>query len=158
LLVRLENKIFLFFFDFDFRRRRRSTNDLEPFTLEFNKQASKAQKVLDDDEENRTASEALFRSLPELGYRYYVINAACLFFVILVIQALILEKYRKSKILFIKYIFNYYRNALYLILVITGLCVFSIAALFCVIDLSKVSLLIFSEDFLLNVFILVTTR
>jgi hypothetical protein len=76
------------------RRRRRSTNDLEPFTLEFNKQASKAQIVLDDDEENRTASEALFRSLPELRYRYYVINAACIFFVILVIQALIFEKYK----------------------------------------------------------------
>lgn len=75
-----------------FRRRQRSTNDLEPFTLEFNKQANKAQKGLDDDEENRTASEALFRSLPELRYRYYVINAACIFFAIVVIQALILER------------------------------------------------------------------
>ncbi len=76
----------------EFRRRRRSTNDLEPFTLEFNKEASNAQKALDDDEENRTASEALFRSLPELRYRYYIINAACVFFAILAIQALILEK------------------------------------------------------------------
>ncbi|CAF0966600.1 unnamed protein product [Adineta ricciae] len=101
-------------------RRRRSTNDLQPITLEFNKQADKCQKVLDDDEENRTASEKVFRSLPELRYRYYVINAASVFFAILVIQALILEK-----------------NALYLILIIVGLCVFSIAALLCVIDLSK---------------------
>ena len=75
------------------RRRRRSTNDLEPFTLEFNKQARQDRKGLDDDdEENRTASESLFRSLPELRYRYYVINAACVFFAILSIQALILEK------------------------------------------------------------------
>ncbi|CAF0889420.1 unnamed protein product [Adineta steineri] len=101
-------------------RRRRSENDLEPFTLEFNKQANKCQKGLDDDEENRTASEALFRSLPELRYRYYIINAACIFFAILIIQALILEK-----------------NALYFILVIVGLCIFSLAALLCVIDLSK---------------------
>ncbi|CAF3639373.1 unnamed protein product [Rotaria sp. Silwood1] len=100
--------------------RRRSTNGLEPFTLEFHKQASKAQKVLDDDEENRTASESLFRSLPELCYRYYVINAACVFLAILAIQTLILEK-----------------NALFLILVIIGLCAFAIAALLCVLDLSK---------------------
>ncbi|CAF1359093.1 unnamed protein product, partial [Rotaria sordida] len=100
--------------------RRRSTNGLKPFTLEFNKQASKAQKVLDDDEENRTASESLYRSLPELCYRYYVINAACVFLAILVIQALILEK-----------------NALFLILVIFGLCAFGIAAFLCVLDLSK---------------------
>jgi len=93
LLVRLQKNKIIFVFKFDFRRRRRSTNDLEPFTLEFNRQANKAQKVLDDDEENRTASEALFRSLPELCYGYYVINAACLFFVIIVIQTLILEKY-----------------------------------------------------------------
>ena len=59
--------------------------------MEFNKNANKAQKV-PDDEEDRTASEALFRSLPELRYKYYVINAACVFFIILVIQALILEK------------------------------------------------------------------
>ncbi|UJR14998.1 hypothetical protein I4U23_001975 [Adineta vaga] len=101
-------------------RRRRSTNDLQPITLEFNKQANKCQKVLDDDEENRTASESVFRSLPELRYRYYVINAACVFFAILAIQALILEK-----------------NALYFVLIIVGLCAFSIAALLCVIDLSK---------------------
>lgn len=74
------------------RRRRRSSNDLEPFTLEFNKQRRRDQKVLDDDDENRTASEALFRSLPELRYRYYVINAAIVFVAILAIQALILEK------------------------------------------------------------------
>ncbi|CAF3997422.1 unnamed protein product [Rotaria sp. Silwood2] len=100
--------------------RRRSTNGLEPFTLEFNKQASKAQRVLDDDEENRTASESLFRSLPELCYRYYVINAACVFLAILVIQILILEK-----------------NALFLVLVTIGICAFAIAALLSVVDLSK---------------------
>jgi len=61
-------------------------------TLEFNKQLRKANKGLDDDEENRQASESLFRSLPEIRYRYYVINAACIFFSILVIQALIFEK------------------------------------------------------------------
>jgi hypothetical protein len=80
------------FFKFGFSGPRRRSNDLEPFTLEFNKQAGKCQKALDDDGENQTASEALFRSLPELRYRYYVINAACVFFAILVIQALILEK------------------------------------------------------------------
>lgn len=74
------------------RRRGRNTNDLEPFTLEFNKNACKAQKCLNDDEENRAASEALFRSLPELRYRYYVINAACVFFAIIAIQALIFER------------------------------------------------------------------
>ncbi len=96
MLVRLKKTqnewINIVFSEFDFRRRRRSTNDLEPFTLEFNKQANKAQKGLDDDEENRTASEAVFRSLPEYRYRYYVINAGCVLFAILVIQALILEK------------------------------------------------------------------
>lgn len=59
--------------------------------MEFNKNASKAQKVVDD-EEDSIASEAVFRSLPELRYKYYVINAACVFFIILAIQALILEK------------------------------------------------------------------
>ena len=89
------------------RRRRRSTNDLQPITLEFNKQTDKCQKVLDDDEENRTASEKVFRSLPELRYRYYVINAASVFFAILVIQALILEKYRvKNTTLSIPFIFT----------------------------------------------------
>jgi hypothetical protein len=61
--------------------------------LAFNNQTNKINKNLDDDEENRHASESLFRSLPELRYRYYVINAACVFFAILVIQTLILEKY-----------------------------------------------------------------
>jgi hypothetical protein len=60
--------------------------------LEFNNSTDKTNKNLDDDEENRQASESLFRSLPELRYRYYVINAASVFFAILVIQALILEK------------------------------------------------------------------
>ncbi len=80
----------------NFSRRRHSTNDLEPFTLEFNKELRKANKGLDDDEENRQASESLFRSLPELRYRYYIINAACVFFAILVIQALIFEKYNEN--------------------------------------------------------------
>ncbi|CAF2094867.1 unnamed protein product [Rotaria magnacalcarata] len=105
---------------FSCTRRRRSTNDLEPFTLEFSKQASKGQTLVDDDEENRTASESLFRSLPDLCYRYYVVNAACVFLVILLIQALILEK-----------------NALFLVLVLIGVCAFGIAALLCVVDLSK---------------------
>ncbi len=70
----------------------RLTNDLEPITLEFNKQSRKSNKTVDDDEENRQASESLFRSLPEIRYRYYVINAACIFFAILLIQALIFEK------------------------------------------------------------------
>jgi len=70
----------------------RRTDDLEPITLEFNKDSRKSNKTLDDDEENRQASESLFRSLPELRYRYYVINAACIFFAILIIQALIFEK------------------------------------------------------------------
>ena len=118
-------------------RRRRSTNDLEPFTLEFNKHRSKAQKVLDD-EEDRTASEALFRSLPELRYRYYVINAACVFFIILIIQALLLEKYASEKKEAKTSIEFSFRNALYPMLVIAGLSVFSIAALLCAIDLSKV--------------------
>ncbi|CAF1618823.1 unnamed protein product [Rotaria magnacalcarata] len=105
---------------FSCTRRRRSTNDLEPFTLEFSKQSSKGQTLVDDDEENRTASESLFRSLPDLCYRYYVVNAACVFLVILLIQALILEK-----------------NALFLVLVLIGVCAFGIAALLCVVDLSK---------------------
>ncbi|CAM2715452.1 unnamed protein product [Rotaria socialis] len=105
---------------FSCTRRRRSTNDLEPFTLEFSKQARKDQTVVDDDEENRTANESLFRSLPDLCYRYYVVNAACVFLVILLIQALILEK-----------------NALFLVLVLIGACAFGIAALLCVVDLSK---------------------
>jgi hypothetical protein len=125
--------------------------------LEFNKQASKEQKVLDDDEENRTASEALFRSLPELRYQYYVINAACLFFAILAIEALIFEKYiEKDKISKLKNISNNSRNALYSILLIVGLCVFSIAGLLCVIDLSKVSLLFFLRKILFK-YLLVTT-
>lgn len=105
--------------------------------MEFNKNASKAQKVLDD-EEDRTASEALFRSLPEVRYRYYIINAACVFFIMLIIQALILEKYfsKSSKIIRLNLFLS--RNALYPMLVIAGLCVFTIAALLCVIDLSKV--------------------
>ncbi|CAF2871652.1 unnamed protein product [Rotaria sp. Silwood2] len=98
----------------------RSTNDLEPFTLGFKKQENKANKTLDDDEGNRRANESLFRSLPELRYRYYVANAACIFFAIIVIQALIFEK-----------------NALYLVLVICGLCAFGAVALLCVVDLSK---------------------
>jgi hypothetical protein len=77
---------------FFYSGRRHSSNDLDPFTLEFNTQTSKAQKALDDEEENRRANESIFRSLPEIRYRYYVINAACVFFAILVIQALILEK------------------------------------------------------------------
>lgn len=77
------------------RRRRRSSNDLERFTLKFSKQSRRDQKALDDDDENRTASEELFRSLPELRYRYYVINAAVLFLAILTIQALILERYKE---------------------------------------------------------------
>ncbi|CAF4405505.1 unnamed protein product, partial [Adineta steineri] len=72
-------------------RSRHSSNDLEPFTLEFNTQTDNTNKNLEDDEGNRRASESLFRSLPELRYRYYILNAACVFFVILVIQALIFE-------------------------------------------------------------------
>ena len=71
---------------------RRSLNDLEPFTLEFSTQENKENKMLEDDEGNRQATESLFRASPELRYRYYVINAACIFFSILVIQALIFEK------------------------------------------------------------------
>ncbi|CAF1049009.1 unnamed protein product [Adineta ricciae] len=99
---------------------RRSLNDLEPFTLEFNTQENKENKILEDDEGNRRATESLFRASPELRYRYYVLNAACIFFSILVIQALIFE-----------------RNALYLVLMITGLCAFSVAGSLCVLDLSK---------------------
>ncbi|UJR31678.1 hypothetical protein I4U23_019159 [Adineta vaga] len=101
-------------------RGRHSSNDLEPFTLEFNPQTNKENKIQEDDEGNRQATESLFRSLPELRYRYYVLNAACVFFSILVIQALIFE-----------------RNALYLILMISGLCAFSIAGSLCILDLSK---------------------
>ncbi|CAF0766132.1 unnamed protein product [Rotaria sordida] len=98
-----------------------STTDLERLTLGFKKQENnKANKTIDDDEGNRRANESLFRSLPELRYRYYVINAACVFFAIIAIQALIFEK-----------------NALYPVLVISGLCAFSAVALLCVIDLSK---------------------
>lgn len=75
------------------RRRRHSSNDLAPFTLEFNTSKDKIQKNLaNTDDGNQQASERLFRSLPELRYRYYVTNAACIFFAILVIQALILER------------------------------------------------------------------
>ncbi len=70
----------------------RRTYDLTPITLEFNKQSGKSNKNLDDDEEDRRASESLFRSLPEIRYKYYVINAACVFIAILIIQALIFEK------------------------------------------------------------------
>ncbi|CAF0808251.1 unnamed protein product [Adineta ricciae] len=99
---------------------RRSLNDLEPFTLEFNTQENKENKMHEDDEGNRQATESLFRASPELRYRYYVLNAACIFFSILVIQALIFE-----------------RNALYLVLMITGLCAFSVAGSLCILDLSK---------------------
>ena len=76
-----------------FSRRRHSMHDLAPFTLEFNPSDEKIPKSLaDTDEGNRQASERLFRSLPELRYRYYVVNAACIFVAILVIQALILER------------------------------------------------------------------
>jgi hypothetical protein len=68
-----------------------SINDLEPFTLEFNQKRRQTQKSLDDDEENCQATEQLFRSLPEIRYRFYVINAACLCLTMLIIQALILE-------------------------------------------------------------------
>ncbi|CAF1597023.1 unnamed protein product [Rotaria sp. Silwood1] len=97
-----------------------STHDLEPLTLGFKKQENKEHKNLEDDEGNRRANESLFRSLPELRYHYYVANAACIFFAIIVIQALIFEK-----------------NALYLILVICGLCIFAAVAILCVVDLSK---------------------
>ncbi|CAF4915942.1 unnamed protein product, partial [Rotaria sp. Silwood1] len=97
-----------------------STHDLEPLTLGFKKQENKVHKNLEDDEGNRRANESLFRSLPELRYHYYVANAACIFFAIIVIQALIFEK-----------------NALYLILVICGLCIFAAVAILCVVDLSK---------------------
>ena len=69
-----------------------STTDLDPITLEFNAQSNGEQKSMDDEEENCRATESMFRALPELRYRYYVINAACLFLAIQVIQALILEK------------------------------------------------------------------
>jgi hypothetical protein len=138
------------------RRRRHSSNDLKRFTLRFNKRSSKTNKVLDDDDEgNRRASESLFRSLPELRYRYYVINAACVFFSILVIQALIFEKYNTFFHSPLFYIFYYSRNTLYLILVISGVCAFSIAALLCVLDLSKVNH--FSKKKIYLEFILVTT-
>ncbi|CAF3038638.1 unnamed protein product [Rotaria socialis] len=102
-------------------RQHHSLNDLEPLTLSFQKESETTNKTLDDDEENRKASESLFRSLPELRYRYYVVNAACIFCAIVIIQALIFEK-----------------NALYLVLVICGLCAFGIAALFCLLDISKI--------------------
>ena len=73
-------------------RRRHGTADLDPVTLKFNQEKNRANKSLDDDEDNRTANERVFRSLPELRYQYYVINAACVFFAILAIQALIFEK------------------------------------------------------------------
>ena len=77
-------------------QRQHSINDLEPFTLQFNKQRNGENKTFNDnDEGNRQANESLFRSLPELRYRYYVINAACIFFAIIVIQSLIFEKYRE---------------------------------------------------------------
>ena len=69
-----------------------SNSDLEPITLEFNTQTNEERKSLEDGEENCQATEAMFRALPELRYRYYVVNAACLFLAIQVIQALILEK------------------------------------------------------------------
>jgi hypothetical protein len=87
-----------------FSRSRHGSNDLEPFTLEFNTQTNETNKNLNDDEGNRQASESLFRSLPELRYRYYVLNAACIFFAILVIQALIFEKYRELVFFNILYI------------------------------------------------------
>ena len=72
-------------------RRRHGTADLDPVTLKFNQEKNQANKSLDD-EDNRTANERVFRSLPELRYQYYVINAAGVFFAILAIQALIFEK------------------------------------------------------------------
>jgi hypothetical protein len=85
-------------------RPRHSSNDLKRFTLQFNKPSSKANKAIEDDDEgNRRASESLYCSLPELRYRYYVINAACVFFAILVIQALIFEKY--NQLFYLPFIF-----------------------------------------------------
>ncbi|CAF0857910.1 unnamed protein product, partial [Didymodactylos carnosus] len=97
---------------------RQSTNDLDFLTLQFKPRDEKTME--ENHEENQTATETMFRSLPELRYRYYVINAASLFFTIITIQALILEK-----------------NSLYYVVVIGGLCTFSLAAVLCVFDLSK---------------------
>ncbi|CAF1444767.1 unnamed protein product, partial [Didymodactylos carnosus] len=69
--------------------RQQNTNDLDCLTLQFKHHDVKTME--ENHEENQTATETMFRSLPELRYRYYVINAACLFFAIIIIQALILE-------------------------------------------------------------------
>lgn len=74
-----------------FSQQQHSLNDVEPITLSFKKRTAKA-KTIDDDEGNRQASESLFRSLPELRYRYYVTSAACIFLAIIIIQSLIFDK------------------------------------------------------------------
>ena len=87
-------------------RRQHNINDLEPFTLQFNKQENRENKTSNDnDEGNSQASENLFRSLPELRYRYYAINAACIFFAIIVIQSLIFEKYREMIFILLSFSF-----------------------------------------------------